>query len=352
MVQQLKEYTECARHHPVNFQPPHVHAMFYNTLTTPMARVLQEEGVTVWGQVVPVDPAVMHKLKAVGDEEDEDTRVEDDNFFQIGDGSVGDIRFDGEADDVEEDNFDHGLRIRSAVEETVCVDDSDICLGVQVRHGVGGQTKDQRVLSERGDDLTHGAAETRHCSEMYAVPFKTRTVGELAVDSPNTRSLRDTRTLETGSDLDSCDLETDSVQEEADTHRLTQTRPTRSLTAWTLSARSNQCLPRILASCPDFSSFDCQSTGTERTSGGDSEKVNLDITTLITLVSSVCHGGCHLRFKDKVLDQQAAEERRHPSLPDLQVFLQGEFMVCDGDGGCDRDADGADVVALVGMLFL
>lgn len=57
-------------------------------------------------------------------------------------------------------------------------------------------------------------------------------------------------------------------------------------------------------------------------------KVNLDITALITLVSSVSHGGCYFRFREKILSEQAAEERCDPVLPKLQAFLKGIRYVC------------------------
>lgn len=56
------------------------------------------------------------------------------------------------------------------------------------------------------------------------------------------------------------------------------------------------------------------------------DKVNLDITSLITLVSSVTNGGCHFDFSEKVLAMQASEERREPVLPKLKKFLQGEVI--------------------------
>ena len=386
MVQQLREYTECARHHPVSFRPPHVHATFYNTLTSPMARVLQEEGVTVWGQVVPVHPDVTHKLKAVRDdeedEEDEDINVEERGFGQFDDG--GDPGEEVEARrtnvDVRVPRLPHGPQARSDVEAASRVVESgagvvDIrCWEGKVQHGWGGQAKDQLDQWELSDDRTHLAAEARpHSDPVVAVTVKTRTGVEPALGGPHARaplcpldartvetgsdldscdletdsvqevdeshppskavggphaSPLDARTVETGSDLDSCDLETDSVQEVDESHPPTQTPP-RSYpsTAWTLTQRSHRCVSRILASCPDYSRFVCQGPGPELAPGAHREKVNLDITTLITLVSSVCHGGCHFRFKDKVLDQQAAEERQHPSLPDLQAFLQGECVV-------------------------
>ena len=438
MVQQLREYTECARHHPVSFRPPHVHATFYNTLTSPMARVLQEEGVTVWGQVVPVHPDVTHKLKAVRDEEedeeDEDINVEERGFGQFDDGGNPgeEVEEAWRADvDVRVPRLPHGPQARGDVEAASRVVESgagvvDIrCWEGKVQHGWGGQAKDQLDQWELSDDRTHLAAEARpHSDPVVAVTVKTRTGVEPALGGPHARAPLcpldartveigsdldscdletdsvqevdeshppskavgglharaplcpldartvetgsdldsydletdsaqevdeshpltkalggphdaraplcplDARTVETGSDLDSCDLEADSVQEVNESHPLTQTPP-RSYpsTAWTLTQRSRRCVSRILASCPDYSRFVCQGSGPELAPGAHREKVNLDITTLITLVSSVCHGGCHFRFKDKVLDQQAAEERQHPSLPDLQAFLQGECVV-------------------------
>ncbi len=53
-------------------------------------------------------------------------------------------------------------------------------------------------------------------------------------------------------------------------------------------------------------------------------QVNLDVTTLLSLVSNLTHGRHHFRFEDAVLNAQAAQERRAPSLPRLTAFLEGE----------------------------
>ncbi|XP_076460529.1 uncharacterized protein LOC143293511 [Babylonia areolata] len=116
--------------------------------------------------------------------------------------------------------------------------------------------------------------------------------------------------------------------------------------AWELSPRSLQGVARLLTFCPDLSRLGKEvekeeeeeikekkgvggGGGRAGEGGWSGETVNLDITTLITLVSAVCHGGCHFRFRDKVLDQQAAEERERPSLPDLMAFLKDkEWIVC------------------------
>ncbi|XP_051552727.1 UPF0415 protein C7orf25 homolog [Myxocyprinus asiaticus] len=58
-------------------------------------------------------------------------------------------------------------------------------------------------------------------------------------------------------------------------------------------------------------------------------RVNLDITTLITYVSSLSHGNCHFTFKEVVLTEQAAQERQEKVLPKLEEFMKGkELFAC------------------------
>ncbi|XP_041045359.1 UPF0415 protein C7orf25 homolog isoform X2 [Carcharodon carcharias] len=59
-------------------------------------------------------------------------------------------------------------------------------------------------------------------------------------------------------------------------------------------------------------------------------RVNLDITTLITFVSAVSHGGCCFIFKEKVLTEQASQERVESVLPKLQAFMKDkELFACE-----------------------
>uniref|UniRef100_A0A3B3RKE3 Chromosome 7 open reading frame 25 n=1 Tax=Paramormyrops kingsleyae TaxID=1676925 RepID=A0A3B3RKE3_9TELE len=59
------------------------------------------------------------------------------------------------------------------------------------------------------------------------------------------------------------------------------------------------------------------------------KRVNLDITTLITYVSSLSHGRCHFTFKEQVLTEQAAQERQEKVLPKLEEFMQDkELFAC------------------------
>uniref|UniRef100_A0A3B3ZCH8 Uncharacterized protein n=1 Tax=Periophthalmus magnuspinnatus TaxID=409849 RepID=A0A3B3ZCH8_9GOBI len=56
-------------------------------------------------------------------------------------------------------------------------------------------------------------------------------------------------------------------------------------------------------------------------------RVNLDVSTLLSLVSSLTHGGCGLVFQEVVLTDQAADERRAPVLPVLEAFMAGKELV-------------------------
>lgn len=60
------------------------------------------------------------------------------------------------------------------------------------------------------------------------------------------------------------------------------------------------------------------------------KRVNLDITTLITYVSALSYGGCHFIFKEKVLTEQAEQERREQVLPQLEAFMKDkELFACE-----------------------
>lgn len=59
-------------------------------------------------------------------------------------------------------------------------------------------------------------------------------------------------------------------------------------------------------------------------------RVNLDITTLITYVSALSYGGCYFIFKEKVLTEQAVQEREESVLPSLEEFMKGkELFACE-----------------------
>lgn len=65
------------------------------------------------------------------------------------------------------------------------------------------------------------------------------------------------------------------------------------------------------------------------------QRVNLDITTLITYVSSLSHGRCHFTFREPVLTEQAAQERHVQVLPQLDSFMEGKELFACRAAVCD-----------------
>ena len=63
------------------------------------------------------------------------------------------------------------------------------------------------------------------------------------------------------------------------------------------------------------------------TNSVDSLIVNLDITTLIVLVSDLTNGGSNVFFDDIFLDHQAKEEREDPVLPKLKEIMKEKKIV-------------------------
>lgn len=96
---------------------------------------------------------------------------------------------------------------------------------------------------------------------------------------------------------------------------------------------SKQSVLQVLTSAPVYS-FDelkinnqsCSHASIDKEDSSiDTTRVNLDITTMITLVSNITHGGCKYSFKEKILSLQAEEERQTPVLPELESYLEGIY---------------------------
>jgi hypothetical protein len=103
----------------------------------------------------------------------------------------------------------------------------------------------------------------------------------------------------------------------------------------------------ILGSAPVYSFPDSEIFEVDTTDDVllDVKRVNLDITTMITLVSSITHGGCNFIFREKILSLQAKEERESPVLPELQKYLKGNAKT----GRIDPSLSGS--VELFVLLF-
>eukprot|EP01080_Neovahlkampfia_damariscottae_P009070 gene9070-1165_t len=79
----------------------------------------------------------------------------------------------------------------------------------------------------------------------------------------------------------------------------------------------------IVQDVKDFGVIDKE----EYTKSVDSLVINLDITTMIVLISDLTNGGSNVVFDDIFLDNQAKEERNDPVLPKLQTVMKGKKIV-------------------------
>lgn len=57
-------------------------------------------------------------------------------------------------------------------------------------------------------------------------------------------------------------------------------------------------------------------------------KLNIDISTMLAFISELSNGGSNFRFNDKLLDEQAAMERKEPIVPVLEKIFEGKELIC------------------------
>ncbi|XP_038061757.1 UPF0415 protein C7orf25 homolog [Patiria miniata] len=61
----------------------------------------------------------------------------------------------------------------------------------------------------------------------------------------------------------------------------------------------------------------------------DCRKVNLDVTTMVALVSDLTHGGCWHAFAEPLIQELAEQERQRPLVAEIEQFLQDkELYAC------------------------
>lgn len=57
-------------------------------------------------------------------------------------------------------------------------------------------------------------------------------------------------------------------------------------------------------------------------------KLNVDVTTMLAYVSELSNGGQHCSFNEKLLEEQAASERKEPIKPFLDKMFEGKELIC------------------------
>ncbi|KAK0049436.1 UPF0415 protein [Biomphalaria pfeifferi] len=318
LISQAEEYLECAKRHPHEFKTPQVVFVFYNQVTESMADVLEELGLTVLGERVSVAPEVQEKLSScfTSDTEEDSTSYASDE-----DASYA-------------TNVSETCNATSASQE-------------ESRSPVITLTQSGRTF-DRTIHFEHSSAD----NVLASIPTLADTW-----DTPMSFSA----TPSTHSDLDyrtfACPVVPDtSIKDlcpESPGRGQTVHLPACSFSNshWAVSrpdiGASQTQSGHLSSSCPGKSIGDLflhlvasppayetilpgASLFSNLRSCSPIHRVNLDITSLIALVSSVTNGNCRLVFRDKVLTQQAKEEQDCPILPLLTEFLKGkELFVCE-----------------------
>ncbi|XP_071840895.1 UPF0415 protein C7orf25 homolog isoform X2 [Apostichopus japonicus] len=80
---------------------------------------------------------------------------------------------------------------------------------------------------------------------------------------------------------------------------------------------------------PVFPGVDDQEESTSESGVSNKPLVNMDVTTLIALVSELSHGGCTFSFKESYIEDLAKQERKTPFLSPMEDFIKNkDLIVC------------------------
>ncbi|BFZ01152.1 hypothetical protein BsWGS_04191 [Bradybaena similaris] len=271
LVSQAEEYLECASRHPFHFSVPQVHFAFYNQVTQPMADCLRQMGVTVWGEIVPVEESIQAKVETLADDDYEQNSDTDDD---LDDNNINEMHPERNCSD------------EIYISDIPCTEPSTF---------VSKETH-KRIPSSNLPivvDASDKSAGLLHSAPASASSIKT------SIESKNP-------------------AETSSVCDRLNGH---SSQP---------AAATCDLFLQLVASPPVFGEGITSFAWTYGHSVKSVTRVNLDITTLIALVSSVTNGNCNFVFRDKILSLQAQEERESPVLPALESYLKGkEVLVCE-----------------------
>lgn len=276
-MRQAEDYLKCAAEHTINFIVPEVHYAFYNEVTDDMAAALEDIGVKVWGKRIPVSSDIQHLVEISesysDDEHDVNNRIKSDS--------------DEEDDYNEEDDF----HIPSASEYKSCYNRLKHLEKIEI---TPKQSETEDLSNDNGRDV--GLIESKStCIENGKCN--------------NVKSTSLTIQSNHGTTLNMSNI-----------NDISQNSSTNSLD-------KQDILLQILGSAPTYSFTDAVIPEViQETSDNvlEAKGVNLDITTMITLVSSISHGGCNFIFRENILSLQAKEERECPVLPALQKYLKGK----------------------------
>lgn len=314
IVRQAKDYVKCAAEHPINFFVPQIHYAFYNEVTEPMAAALEAIGVKVWGNRIPVSIEVQNQVNNPENISDEEIQNEDlEDIQDLSDEGVENIS---------------DFHIPSASEFMSFS-----------RKGKIDNTKHLEYVGLFGDDNENEIDDLKHFQEINISGDTFETDNSKLF---NNNELKQEKHHEFCDNQVDCSFKHSGDSTEKEDKNFVETKVQRSnvkhlmapdnIESKHLEMKREEMFLTILGNAPVYSFPDIGVDEINKVTPDfvvDVSKVNLDITTMITLVSSITHGGCNYVFREKILSLQAKEERECPVLPELEKYLKDkEWFVC------------------------
>ena len=349
----------------MNFVNPKMVFAFYNGVTSPMANELRRMNVAVVGEVVEVSDDVENKLKFLS--VDDDLSADSDSF-------------DENDDDFEFDRFDRN-RFEQQITETtkteafastyrdltfsgnrdgfdwddnkyVALTSTDIIPNVadeqlqgreeSLRQAASGKiikptfkevnVSTQQVLSDQNISSVNQENESKNVPPNGGDISDMIISKDLCIDHDSSNASRHTDSVKckstetenlvhtnTSQSLHGSQLESRSLFKRA--NKLESELNSDSLTSVSLDEFITCEL--LTSNAVDFSQLNKIMSENSIHTIDSIRKVNIDVSSLITLVSAVAHGRCHFQFKEPILSEQAAEERMDPVLPKLLKIIEG-----------------------------
>ncbi|WAQ93916.1 CG025-like protein [Mya arenaria] len=317
IVSQAADYVSCSRVHPVNFVEPKILFAFYGGVTRIIAEELHRLGVSAVGQVVDVDEDIKNKLTGLQlcntDSDDSDSNSTEEVSFKRS------FTEDPQNKDISENN-----------EASSTFQNVELrCESVK-----SGFEKDDRAISHESID-ENIAQYTDRSAICFTESDKTidSSKANIAQSNPCTemKQSEDVRSEALFHHNTSIDMVTHENIFQSKTDLQIEHAEKRDfiLAKWTFGGESmlNFIEDELLINpLVDYSPMVSVLKQSKINTVDRISRVNLDVTALITLVSAVAHGGCYFRFKEKILSEQASEERESPVLRKLTSFLYGKQL--------------------------
>ena len=310
----------------MNFQAPKVVFAFFNGVTGPIAEELQKSGVIVLGEIVPVDIDVERKLMNLDDESDSDYDTSDDEHSLINKDSVcSSCKCSNSSRHLQEKcrNCNNSHSQNSEVEQI-----GNIVSSRQTENlltDLSANNKCERYLI---DSNVNQPFTKDDCTTLNSIDSRVSEIGLQNKIGQNRNVATDDQSDEGNHVTSDIDNMSEKCLDENVSGKSLIRKHCFNLDKWkTASVISFIQSELLLNPLVDFHSIRDMLADNKLNSIDKIDRINLDITALITLVSAVAHGGCYFRFKEKILSEQAAEERMDPVLPKLQAFIEGTVFL-------------------------